>query len=165
MSVQLHKVERVFSTVAFEATERVQKRLQERAHIGLAEYTEEWHVAASGQVNNNLDFPTGEIELEFSMDFFLAKAQRRSDLTSPTFHYGSFQASATNFVVVTAAVSEWVNRNDGAFTGAKIRVGVHKPDADDVTPFDMLLHFSFSGWGAPYDLATAVEDDTVGGDG
>lgn len=156
--VETHRVQRVFSTIAFEAVERLDARYNERAHIGLAEYTEEWHVAASGTVNNSNDFPVGEIAIEFSMDFFEAPEQRRSDLTTPTFHYGSYQAAASTFVVITAAVASWARRSDGAFVGATIRVGVHHPAATAGMTFNALLHFSFSGWGAPYDAETSESE-------
>lgn len=163
--VELHRVERVFSTVAFEAADRLHKRYGERARIGLAEYTEEWHVGASGFVTGGADFVSADATIEFSMDFFQAHAQRRSDLLTPTFHFGSYQAADTDFVVATAAVRQWTQRSDLAFVGAVVSIGVHKPNATGTTPFEITMHLSFSGWGAPFDLETANEDDTIGGSG
>lgn len=154
-----HRAKRIFTETAFQVADRIHERTDERQKIGLGEYTEEWHVDAVGQVNNNVDFVQGEIELGFSMDFFTAPEQRRSDLTMPTFTFGSFQSTAdTGMIVVTATVREWVIRPDGAFTGAFVRVGMFKPDADGETPFDMLVHLVFSGWGAPNDAEVGEPD-------
>lgn len=163
--VEIHRVRRAFTTVAFEAVDRVQKRQRERFHIGLAEYTEEWHVAATGFVAGGADFVSADATIEFSMDFFDAPEQRRSDLLTPTFHFGSFQPVESPFVVATAAVREWTQRSDQAFIGAVVSVGVHSPGAAGPTEFDVLMHLSFSGFGAPYDLETANESDTDGGSG
>lgn len=155
--VEIHRVERAITGIAFEVADRVAERTLERAHIGLTEYTEEWHVAASGFVNDT-GMVTADAEIEFSMDFFEAPEQRRSDLTMPTFHYGSYQASGGNFVCATAAVREFIQRSDGAFIGALITFAVHDPNGDGEVPYDVLFHLSFSGWGAPYDVETGEAD-------
>lgn len=161
--VSLQLPERVMSAVAFEAVERLDARYNERGRIGLAEYTEEWHVAASGTIAGNTDFPQAEVTLEFSMDFFEAPEQRRSDLLTPTFHFGSYQLTASNpaMVVLTAAVRSWTIREDGAFIGAVVALGVFCPNATTTTTFSLVAHLSFSGWGAPFDSETGSEGDVT----
>jgi len=161
MGIQIHAVEQVLSEVAFEAIDRYQSRTDERFHIGLAEYTEEWHVAASGAVARN-ELVAVDVDLEFSMDFFTAPEQRRGDLTMPTFVFGSYQneVDSPTFVVATAAVRLWTQRDDGAFTGCKVAVGVHLPgEPGPLVDFDMLFHLSFTGWGAPFDAETGESTD------
>lgn len=155
--VELHRIERSLVRLAFEGSERLHERQGERARIGLGEYTEEWHVAASGFVVRT-EMVTADVELEFSMDFFEAPEQRRSDLTMPTFHAGSYQAADTNFVATEAAVREYVRRSDNAVIGATVRLGVFNPNGVEETTFDLLFHLSFSGWGAPFDLETGEPD-------
>lgn len=162
--VEIHRVSRVIGGVAFEVADRINAREKERRRIGLAEWTEEWHVAATGFITGGADFVTADATIEFGMDFFVATEQRLSDLATPTFHFGSFQAADSPFVVVTAAVREWTQRTDQAFIGALISFGVHLPNALGPTDFDVLFHLSFSGWGAPFDPETANEDDTPGVD-
>lgn len=157
--VELHRVERAFDTIAFEAVERLDKRYDERRRIGMGEYTEEWHVLATGTLNTPEDFPQGDLVIEFSSDFFEAQGQRRGDLTMPTFHFGSVQDDLTKpFVVMTAAVRVWDRRTDTAFIGATVRVGAHNPQASAGSEFKALMHFSFSGWGAPFDAETSESE-------
>lgn len=162
-SVSVGQAHRIMTDVAFGATDRLDKRYRERRRIGLAEWTEEWHIAASGAVAAN-ELVSTTVDIEFSMDFFLAPEQRYGDLTMPTFHYGSYQdlTDSPTLVVVVAAVREWDIRSDGAFIGATVAIGVHLPgDAIEETPFDLLVHLSFSGWGAPHDTETG-EDGGLG---
>lgn len=163
--VELHRIERVFRDVAFEVSDRTTERGRERRRIGLDEYTEEWHVAVTGHVNDWTELVSADAPIGFSMDFFTAPEQRRSDLLTPTFHAGSFQPVESEFVVVTAAVREWTQRDDQAFTGCIVTIGVHSPNSVGPTDFDALVHLSFSGWGAPFDDETSNEDDTTGGSG
>lgn len=155
--IEIHRVDRAITGIAFEVADRVAERTLERAHIGLAEYTEEWHVAASGFVSST-QMVSASATIEFSMDFFEAPEQRRSDLTMPTFHFGSYQASGTNFVCATAAVREYIRRSDDAVTGAIVAFGVFNPNGLLETTYDVLFHLSFSGWGAPYDVETGEAD-------
>lgn len=161
--VEVHRIERVFSAVAFEVADRVQQRTRERFQIGLAEYTEEWHVAATGFVVAN-ELVSTLVEIEFSMDFFDAPEQRNGDLFMPSFTFGSYQdlVDSPTLVVATAAVREWTRRDDDAFIGAKVAVAVYLPgDAIEETDFDILFHLQFSGWGAPHDAETG-EDGGLG---
>lgn len=147
--VETHHIQRVFNDISFEAVERLDGRYKERAKIGLAEWTEEWHVAASGTINSPNDLVAANVDIEFSMDFFEAPEQRLSDLTMPTFSFGSYQTGT--FVVFTAAVVAWARREDSAFIGATVRIGVHSPAAAVGTIFNGIVHLTFSGWGAPHD--------------
>lgn len=150
--VDLHRVERAVTSIAFEAVEQLDARYDERRRIGMGEYTEEWHVMATGTLNTTTDFPQGLLTIEFSTDFFLAQEQRRSDLTMPTFHFGSYQGNpAKPVVMMHAAVRSWTKRLDAAFIGAVISVGAYNPGATPGSQFEALMHFSFSGWGAPFD--------------
>lgn len=167
--VNLHKLERVFSGVAFEAVDRYQNRTNERFRLGLAEYTEEWHIAASGSVAFN-ELVTTDVALEFSMDFFQADEQRHGDLPTPTLSFGSYQDSTDSPTVVmaTACVRSWQIREDGAYVGCTVNVGVFLPGEPDatLTDFDIVVHLQFSGWGAPFDSEGAGEasDPGEGGD-
>lgn len=162
--VEIHRVSRVLGGVAFEVADRINVRERERRRIGLAEWTEEWHVAATGSVNDWTELLSADATIEFGMDFFAAPEQRYSDLLTPTFHHGSFQAAEANLVVATAVVREWTQRSDQAFIGAVVSLMVHAPQATGPMDFDVLFHLSFSGWGAPFDPETTNEDDTPGVD-
>lgn len=160
--VEVHRVERALTGIAFEVSDRVQRRSNERFRIGLAEYTEEWIVQADGFVVAN-ELVSTTVELEFSMDFFTGPEQRNGDLTMPIFTFGSYQdlTDSPTFVVATAAVRAWNRRDDDAFIGATVAVGVHLPGDVIETEFDILFHLQFSGWGAPYDAETG-EDGGLG---
>lgn len=160
--VEVHRVQRAFSGVAFEVAERIHERTKERNRIGLGEWTEEWHVQGIGFVAPN-ELVSTTVEIEFSMDFFAAREQRVGDLLMPTFTFGSYQnlAVSPTLVVAVAAVREWTMREDDAFIGATIAVGVHLPGDIVETDFDILFHLMFSGWGAPHD-AEVGEDGGLG---
>lgn len=160
--VELRRVERVLTGVAFEVSDRVQDRTDERRRIGLAEWSEEWHVAASGFVTGAADFVSADATIEFSMDFFDSPSQRNADLLTPTFLFGSYQAADTNFVVLTAAVREWTMRLDQAYIGAVVSIGVFMPGALGTTTFDVTAHLCFTGWGAPTDVETDETDTDPG---
>jgi hypothetical protein len=82
--------------------------------------------------------------------------QRDSQVTTPQVRLGYEITQGPPGLISYAHVTQWQRDGNGNYIGAQVVAGVYAPAlVNDVSPFKVVLHIAFQGYGTPIDPQTS----------